>query len=138
MGKRRYAVGGVGYLPASGEVLEAPAAYWIPPFLLLALQREEYLHEHDLIREMVTLGFGASRAQTIRRALREMEAEGMVTASEPGSAPFGRRYGISAAGEDYLEAWANSLASYRDEVDLLLGLYDEPSVPVGCGRYAPL
>ncbi len=130
MEKKQYVFGGVGCV--SDEVLEAPTADWLPPFLLLAL-REEGLREHNLIREMVTLGFGASRTQTIRRALREMEAENMVVTSEPDGTPLGRWYGISATGEAYLEAWANLLASFRDEVAFLLGLYDERSVPEGCG-----
>lgn len=129
MENRQNVYGGVGCLPVTGEVLEAPTADWIPPFLLLAL-REEDLHEEVLVDEMVALGFAASRAETIRRALSEMEAEGMV-ASEPGGTPFGRRYEISKAGEAYLEAWANSLAAYRDEVDLLLGLHDGPPVAGG-------
>lgn len=136
MENKRNVVDGVGCLPFSGEVLEAPTAGWMPPFLLLAL-REEDLHEEVLVDEMVALGFSASRAETIRRALSEMEAEGMV-ASEPGGTPFGRRYEISHAGEAYLEAWANSLAAYRGEVDHFLGLQDEPPVLAGCGSRATL
>ncbi len=137
MEERRDKIGEVGSPTVFGEALEAPEAGWIPPFLLLAL-RENERHEEDLVLEMVFLGFDASRTETIRRALREMEAEGMVIASEPAGAPLGRRYGITDSGEAYLEAWANSLASYRDEVDFLLGLYDERSAPVGCGRLAQL
>jgi hypothetical protein len=132
--KERNVFGGVGCLPVSGEVLEAPTADWLPPFLLLAL-REEDLREEELVYEMVALGFVASRMETILRALSEMEAEGMVVA-EPDRAPFGKRYGISSVGEAYLEAWANSLAAYRDEVDLLLGLRDGPPVLAGCGSQA--
>jgi hypothetical protein len=125
--KKQNVFGGVVY----GEVLEAPTADWLPPFLLLAL-REEDLREEELVYEMIALGFAASRTETIRRALSEMEAEGMV-ASEPGGPPLGRRYEISSTGEAYLEAWANLLAARRDEVDLLLGLRDGPSVLAGCG-----
>lgn len=120
-----------------GEALEAPEAGWIPPFLLLAL-REDRRHEEDLVLELLFLGFGASRAETIRRALGEMEAEGMVVASDPAGAPLGKGYEITALGESYLEAWANSLASYRDEVDFFLALHSEPPVPVGCGPRASL
>jgi PadR family transcriptional regulator PadR len=134
--KERNVFGGVGCLPVSGEVLEAPTADWLPPFLLLAL-REEDLREEELVYEMVALGFVASRTETILRALSEMEAEGMVVA-EPGGMPFARRYEISGVGEAYLEAWANSLAAYRDEVDLLLGLRDGPPVLAGCGSRAAL
>ena len=136
MQKERNVFGGVGCLPVSGEVLEAPTADWLPPFLLLAL-REEDLREEELVYEMVALGFAASRTETILRALSEMEAEGMVVA-EPGRTPFGKRYEISSVGEAYLEAWANSLAAYRDEVDLLLGLQDGPPVLAGCGSRAAL
>ncbi len=128
MEKKYNVFGGVGCL--SGEVLEAPTADWIPPFLLLAL-REEDLREEELVYEMVALGFPASRPATILRALSEMEAEGMVVA-EPGGSPFARRYEISSIGEAYLEAWANSLAALREEVDLLLGLRDGPPVLAGC------
>ena len=117
-----------------GEALEAPEAGWIPPFLLLALRASER-HEEDLVLELLFLGFDASRAQTIRRALREMEDEGMVVAAEPAGAPLGRRYGITRSGEAYLQAWANSLAFYRAELDLLLGIYDRAPVPVGCGPH---
>ena len=128
MVEKRNVFGGVGC--ASGEVLEAPTADWLPPFLLLAL-REETLRAAELVYEMVALGFAASRTETILRALSEMEAEGMVVA-EPGGAPFARRYGISSVGEAYLEAWANSLAALREELDLLLGLRDGPPVLAGC------
>ena len=136
MEKERNVLGGVGCLPVSGEVLEDPTADWLPPFLLLAL-REEDLREEELVYEMVALGFVASRMETILRALSEMEAKGMVVA-EPGGMPFGRRYEISGVGEAYLEAWANSLAAYRDEVDLLLELQDGPPVLAGCGSRAAL
>jgi DNA-binding PadR family transcriptional regulator len=132
--KKQYVFGGVGCV--SGEVLEAPTADWLPPFLLLAL-REEDLHDEELVYEMVALGFAPSRTETILRALSEMEAEGLV-ASEPGGKPFGRRYEIASTGEAYLEAWANSLAALRDEVDLLLGLRDGPPVLAGCGSRAAL
>ena len=136
MEKERNVFGGVGCLPVSGEVLEDPTADWLPPVLLLAL-REEDLHEEKLVYEMVALGFAPSRTETILRALSEMEAEGMVS-SEPGGAPSGTRYEISSTGEAYLEAWANSLAALRDEVDLLLGLRDRPPVLAGCGSRAAL
>jgi len=116
--KNRNVFGGVSCLSVSGEVLETPKADWLPPFLLLALRGED-LREVELVYEMVALGFAASRTGTIQRALREMEAEGMVEA-EPGGTPFGRRYAISSVGEAYLEAWANSLAAYREEVGLIL------------------
>ena len=134
MEKERNVFGGVGCLPVSGEVLEAPPADWLPPFLLLAL-REEDLREEELVYEMIALGFAASRMETILRALSEMEAEGMVVA-EPDATPFGKLYGISGVGEAYLEAWANSLAAYRDEVDLLLGLQGGPPVLAACGSRA--
>ena len=138
MRERRKSVSGAGRLQVAGETLEAPAADWIPPFLLLAL-REDGRHEVDLVLKLVFLGFDASRTGRIRQALREMEAEGLVVASEgPAGAPFGKGFEITHLGEAYLEAWANSLASYRGEIDSLLGLYDnEPSVPVACGGCAP-
>ena len=136
MEKERNVLGKAGCLPVSGEVLEAPTADWLPPFLLLAL-REEDLREEELVYEMVALGFAASRTETILRALSEMEAEGMVVA-EPGRTPSARRYEISSAGEAYLEAWANSLAAYRDEVDLLPGLQVGAPVLAGCGSRAAL
>ena len=134
MEKKQNVFGGVGCV--SGEMLEAPTADWLPPFLLLAL-REEDLREEELVYEMVALGFAASRTETILRALSEMEAEGLVVA-EPGGTPFEGRYEISGVGEAYLEAWANSLAAYRDEVDLLLELRDGPPVLAGCGSRATL
>ena len=136
MEKERNVFGGVGCLPVSGEELEAPTADWLPPFLLLAL-REEDLRGEELVYEMIALGFPASRTETILRALSEMEAEGMVVAG-PDGMPFAMRYEITSVGEAYLEAWANSLAAYRDEVELLLGLRDGPPVLAGCGSRAAL
>ena len=134
MEKERNVFGGEGCLPVSGEVLEDPTADWLPPFLLLAL-REEDLREEALVYEMIALGFAASRMDTILRALSEMEAEGMV-AAEPDATPFGKRYEISGVGEAYLEAWADSLAAYRDEVDFFLGLQGGPPMLAGCGSRA--
>lgn len=66
---------------------------------------------------------------------RKRKAVGMV-AAEPDATPFGKRYEISGVGEAYLEAWADSLAAYRDEVDFFLGLQGGPPVLAGCGSRA--
>jgi DNA-binding PadR family transcriptional regulator len=45
-----------------------------------------------------------------------------------------RNYSITEAGEDYLEFWANSLAEYRENMDLFLEVY---AGGIGCEARVP-
>ena len=118
-----------------GGVLEIPSPNWITPFLLVIL-RERARHGRELARQVINYDLGARRPETVYRALRHMEKEGIV-ASKPegsGSEPCSHRYSITASGEAYLEYLANLLGHYRDEVNLLFRVHNELCMPEGRSR----
>ena len=97
---------------------------WLVPFLLLCV-REGGACGRDLTEQFWDLGFGGMRPGEVYRVLREMVGEGIMASFREGGqiSPLQRRYEITAAGEAYLESWANSLERYRDETDLFLRAY---------------
>jgi poly-beta-hydroxybutyrate-responsive repressor len=119
----------------SEDTLEMLSTSWLVPFLLL-LMRERDSYGQDLTRRVADLGFGATRPGTVYRTLRQMEKEGMVLSERDGfdcRLPR-RKYSITVAGEDYLEFWANSLAEYREDMDLFLEVYAGEIEPDARGR----
>lgn len=115
---------------------------WLAPFLLLSMRRGG-AHGRALAEEMRRLGFGGTRPGEVYRALRGLEARGATTSIREGGeiSPLKRRYGITAAGEAYLDLWANSLQTFRDETDRFLRAYatldDAPSNPTCRSERAP-
>jgi len=108
----------------SEDTLETLSTSWLVPLLLL-LMRERDSYGQDLTRRVAHLGFGATRPGTVYRTLRQMEKEGIILSKRDGIGcrlPR-RKYSITEAGEDYLEFWANSLAEYREDMDLFLEVY---------------
>lgn len=108
----------------SEDTLEMPSTPWLVSFLLL-LVRERDSYGQDLTRRTADLGFGATRPGTVYWTLRQMENEGIVFSERDGfdcGLPL-RKYSITESGEDYLEFWANSLAEYREDMDLFLEVY---------------
>lgn len=106
------------------DTLEMPSFPWIVPFLLL-LVRERGSYGQDLTQSVADLGFGATPLGKVYRTLRRMEQEGMILSERD---VFDcrlprRRYSITELGEAYLESWAESLAEYRESMDLFLGVY---------------
>ena len=98
---------------------------WLVPFLLLFL-RDGGAPSQECGQEMGEwLGFEGTRLGEVYRALRKMEAEGMVASVPDGgeASPLRRRYEVTAAGEAHLESCARSLERFRGETELRLGAY---------------
>ncbi len=108
---------------------------WLVPLLLL-LMRERDSYGQGPTRRTADFGFGARRPGTVYRALGQMEKEGIILYKRDGidcRLPR-RKYSITEAGEDYLESWANSLAEYREDMDLFLEVYAGEIEREACGR----
>jgi len=103
---------------------EAWSKNWLVPVLLLML-REWSSYGYELMEKMAAFGFSTMNAGTFYRTLRQMEKDGMVSStwdtSEGG--PARRIYSITAAGEEYLKFWAQSLDQYQKMMDTFFRLY---------------
>ncbi len=101
---------------------------FIEPCLLLLL-RQDASHGYNLVEELSRFGFdrAALDPSIVYRALREMEQEGWVTSQwdTAGSGPPRRVYRVTAAGEEYLRWWIESLRRTRDDLDRLLTAYGQ-------------
>lgn len=108
----------------SDGVLEAPAGTWLVPFLLLFL-RDGGSHGDELEERLGASGIDGMHSGETYRTLWQMEQKGLVSCDRQGDEyrlPR-RQYQTTGLGEAYLEFWANSLARYREEIDLFLGTY---------------
>jgi PadR family transcriptional regulator, regulatory protein PadR len=110
----------------------APAALTPRSFLrpcLLLLLREEPAHGYDLLERLGPFGwtFSASDPGRLYRALRRLEAEGLVDSyREPsGCGPSRRVYDITTAGLEELQGSANALIETRRRIEVLLSRYQE-------------
>ena len=105
-------------------VTEAWSKNWIVPVLLLML-RELSSYGYELMDKMATFGLGTMNAGTFYRTLRQMEKDGMVSSSWDTSegGPARRVYSITAAGEAYLNFWAQSLDHYSKMMESFFRLY---------------
>jgi len=87
------------------------------------LQREE-THGYDLLNGLDEFGFdpGQLDPSLVYRALREMEADGLVSSQwgEESLGPQRRIYGITDDGIRSMDIWIEDLRRTRDEIDTLL------------------
>ncbi len=105
-------------------------AGWFIKVLLLLLIRKKPAHGYELITELGKWGLAPSgRGQfgPIYRALRELEAEGLITSQWdlPGGGPARRIYTITPAGEATLASWVNYLRQECEFIKEILKLYEE-------------
>ena len=99
--------------------------HWLMPFLLLCMRGGD-VNGYELLRRMEDLGFGAVRPGEVYRTLRRAEQEGLVL-SEKGNLVYllsRRRYRLAEAGEAYVVFLADSLASYKREIEAFLRAYE--------------
>lgn len=98
---------------------------WVTPVALVLL-REEGSHGGELVERLEEFGFEEVDAGTLYRTLRRMEKEGLCGSewetSRSGSAR--RTYSITAAGEEYLVAWAEGCKRYQNFVDCFYRAYE--------------
>lgn len=111
--------------PAVGPGPALPRNF-VRPCLLLLL-REEPAHGYDLLERLRAFGFDGSDPGGLYRALRKLEAEGLVhSAWEPSeSGPARRIYELTRAGMEHLHARARAVDAARDTLDAFLSRYAE-------------
>ena len=115
--------------PVTARARDARFGDWLMPFLLLCMRGGD-LNGYELLRKVEELGFGAVRPGEVYRTLRRAEQEGLVL-SEKGNLMYllsHRRYRLAEAGEAYIEFLADSLASYKREIEAFLRAYEERPV----------
>jgi poly-beta-hydroxybutyrate-responsive repressor len=101
---------------------------FLQPCLLLMLHRGE-AHGYSLLNGLHEFGFNLEwfDPSLVYRALREMEAAGLVTSewADESQGPQRRIYHITKQGESHLAQWVADLRHTRQEIDYLLGAYDK-------------
>ncbi|WP_342601421.1 poly-beta-hydroxybutyrate-responsive repressor [Psychrobacillus sp. FSL H8-0483] len=99
------------------------------PIMLLHL-RDLNSHGYELMQKITQFGFNAVDQGNLYRILRQLEKDGKVTSEwdTASDGPAKRIYSITTAGEQYLEVWANSLASYQNMINQFFNLY-QPLFP---------
>lgn len=107
---------------------------WLIPFLLLCL-RDGGCYTYRLEEKLGELGVDERRSGEVCQVLWQMEREGMITCNRAGGGFKLPQwwYEVTKAGETCLEFCADSLARYREEVDVFLGTYADGSGP-GTGQ----
>ncbi len=97
---------------------------FLVPCLLVLLHREK-AHGYSLMSGLGEFGVARVDPSLVYRALREMEAAGLVD-SEPGTESLGPQrkvYRITTSGEAHLAEWMEDLRRTRQEIDALLAAY---------------
>ena len=99
---------------------------WFLPFLLLCM-RDEVVKGHELMARLSDQGFGAVRPGEVYRTLRRAEGEGLVFSEKErlGYLLSQRKYGLTEPGRAYIEFLADSLKTYREEIEAFLFAYAE-------------
>ncbi len=113
----------------SDEMVKMSSHDWLVPFLLLNLREWGY-YGHELTQKMGNFGFDVTHQEKLYRALQQMEEESLVVSErdEFDCELSQRRYFITEVGGAYLDFLADSLAQYREEIDLFFQLYNEQPV----------
>lgn len=96
---------------------------FLQPCLLTMLERSE-AHGYNLLNGLDEFGFDPDQLDPslVYRALREMEADGLVSSQwgDESLGPQRRVYRITDDGERALDLWVEDLRQTRKEIDLLL------------------
>jgi PadR family transcriptional regulator PadR len=99
---------------------------FLRPCLLLLL-REQPAHGYDLLERLQAFGFDRSDPGGLYRALRMLEADGLVHSAweKSASGPDRRIYELTRAGGEELHRHAKSLAATAEVLGTFLGRYEE-------------
>ncbi len=99
---------------------------FLRPCLLLLL-REQPAHGYELLERLRPLGFARDDPGGVYRALRALEADGLVhSAWEPSrEGPDRRIYELTRAGMEELHRRAKALAQVSETLELFLSRYAE-------------
>ncbi len=111
---------------APAEVAPTLPKNFIRPSLLLLL-RESPAHGYQLLERLDSFGLAPSDPGGLYRALRALEAEGLVrSAWEPSSTgPRRRIYQLRRAGMEELHRQAKSIATTTEALEVFLSRYEE-------------
>ncbi len=101
---------------------------------LLLLIGEAPAHGYDLLEQMAGMGLATVDAGGLYRALRVMEADGLVDSAweHSESGPARRTYCLTDEGREWLHAWAGALRETHRYLSAYLARYDE--VARGAGQ----
>ena len=95
---------------------------------LLVLLDQAPAHGYALLDNLDRFGLGPGQKDPslVYRALRDMEANGLVVSEwdDDSLGPQRRVYRITPEGHDYLAEWVADLKRTRGEIDRLLTAYD--------------
>ena len=119
--------------PGAGSGCE-PRRRWgrkmriVEPMMLLLLSQEP-LHGYLLVERLAEqFGVEGLPAQTVYRALQEMETRGWVTADwdlDGAQGPPRRVYQLGTEGRLALDAWSQEIAALRAMLDTFLSRYEQ-------------
>ena len=111
---------------------------FLRPCLLLLL-REQPAHGYELLERLEPLGFVRDDPGGLYRALRALEAEGLVRSAWEASrvGPDRRIYELTRAGMEELHRLAKGLAEARTVLDRFLSRYGEFVTLGAVGERAP-
>ena len=122
-GRRRRRMGGKGGGPCPTRIFR-----FVEPCLLLLLHRGSS-HGYSLQDRLKEFGFAEAPIDPsmVYRALREMEAQGLVISAwdTAGSGPPRRVYQLTVQGNQYLAQWVADLQETDRVLHSFLGAYDE-------------
>jgi hypothetical protein len=112
-----------------GEIPGLPDGRWLVPFLLLYARNGE-ANVYELAERLGGLGFGSVTPDELHNTMQQLKEEGLVKDGPfvPGGDPsvsgaVRKRYGLTVAGESYLDFWSDSLEQYGKELGHFLHLY---------------
>lgn len=99
---------------------------------LLAMLKDWSAYGYELAQKLEQAGFGNYNNGTVYRALRQMEALGLVSSiwDTSSTGPARRMYSMTHAGQLFLQNWLTLLALHRTALEGFLG-------GLGAGKRGP-
>ena len=111
------------------EIAGLPDGRWLVLFLLLYVRDGDFRID-ELAERLGGLGFGAVTSDELHQTMQRLKNEGLVKDSPPvpdgdlsGSGAGRKRFGLTVAGESYIQFWGDSLEQYGKELGHFLHLY---------------
>ncbi|MGR8946920.1 MAG: helix-turn-helix transcriptional regulator [Gammaproteobacteria bacterium] len=105
---------------------------------LLAMLKGWSAYGYDLVQRLEDAGFGEYNKGTVYRALRHMEAMGLVSSAWDTSSggPARRMYQLTKAGSMFLENWISVLDTHRTMLETFAKLTIPDSAPADTNKSA--
>src|SRR5215217_5579690 len=111
------------------EIAGLPEGRWLVLFLLL-YARDGNFRIDELAERLGGLGFGAVTPEELQKTMHQLKEEGLLKDSPlvpdgdlSCSGAMRKRFGLTVAGESYLQFWGDSLEQYGKELAYFLLLY---------------